>query len=88
MKRSWIALWAFCSLCAWAQAFQPAFTGIRMSRIVCRDARIAVAVRGTRATVFDNYLEDSTFFYSEKGTDLPEDGMVRLQNVQLETYGK
>ena len=68
------------------QAFQPAFTGIRMSRITCRDARVAVAVRGTLATVFDNYLEDSTFFYSEQGALLPEEGMIRFSDVTLRTY--
>ena len=68
------------------QAFQPEFTGIRMSRITCRDARIAVAVRGTAKTVFDNLLEDSIFFYSETGVSVPEEQMIELRGVTLRTY--
>jgi hypothetical protein len=45
-----------------------------------------VAGRGTLATVFDNYLEDSTFFYSEQGALLPEEGMIRFSDVTLRTY--
>ena len=48
--------------------------------------RVAVAVRGTLATVFDNILEDSTFFYSEQGALLPEEGMIRFSDVTLRTY--
>ncbi len=68
------------------QAFQPEFTGIRMSRITCRDARIAVAVRGSVQTVFGNLLEDSVFFYSETGAAVPDKQMIELRGVTLRTY--
>jgi len=68
------------------QAFLPDFTDIRISRVVCRDARTAVAASGTLQTVHDIVLQDCTFFYTEAATLFADPAMIRLERVRFETY--
>ncbi len=66
--------------------FLPDFSGIRIKNVTCREARTAISAHGDPSTIHDNLVEDSVFFYSEKGLDADDPGMVTLRGVKLQTY--
>lgn len=68
------------------QEYLPEFSGIRISDVVCRDARIGLAARGTRAMIHDISLKDCVFFCSEKDRDVADPAMFLLENVRFHTY--
>lgn len=68
------------------QAFLPDFSDIHISGIVCRDARIAVAARGPLSMIHDIFLDDSTLFFLETGSDLADPAMIAFRNVRLLSY--
>ena len=69
-----------------ATAFLPEFTDIRISRVVCRGTRTAVAASGTLRTVHDVILQDCSFFYTEEATRLSDPAMVVLDNVRMASF--
>ena len=68
------------------QAFLPDFSDIHISGIVCRDARIAVAARGPLSMIHDIFLDDSTLFFLETGSDLADPAMIAFRNVRILSY--
>lgn len=68
--------------------FVPEFSGIHISRVVCRDARTAVAASGTLEMIHDILLSDCSFFYTEAATRLDDPAMVCFEQVRFVTYAK
>ena len=66
--------------------FLPDFSDIHIRKVVCRDARIAVAARGPLSMIHDISLENSTFFYSETGKLLSDPAMITFRDVRFLTY--
>ena len=69
--------------------FLPEFTDISISNVVCRDARIGIAVKGTSRMVHDISISDCTLFCTEKiaelsGIEAFGEGTVKLTNVNLQ----
>ena len=71
---------------AQTEAFVPEFRDIVMERIVCRGCSTAVKARGR--IIRDITLKDSHFFWNDTATDIQEEGMIRLENVQFYTFEK
>ncbi len=67
-------------------AFMPDFTDIHICRVVCRDARTAIAASGSLQTVHDIFLADCVFFYTETAVRVDDPAMLHLDHVRLETY--
>ena len=68
--------------------FVPEFSGIRISGVVCRDARTGVAATGTLEMIHDILLEDCLFFYTETATRISDPAMIKMDSVRFETYSK
>ena len=68
------------------QEFQPDFTDIHVEDLVCRDARIGIAVKGTPQTVHDISLRRCTIFCSEQLSDVPEGISLKMEDVRLLGY--
>ena len=68
------------------QEFQPDFTDIHVEDLVCRDARIGIAVKGTPQTVHDISLRRCTIFCSEQLSDVPEGVSLKMEDVRLLGY--
>ena len=66
--------------------FVPEFSGIRISGVVCRDARTGVAATGTLEMIHDILLEDCLFFYTETATRISDPAMIKMDGVRFETY--
>jgi len=72
---------------ATAEDFIPEFTGIRISRVTCRDARVGVAARGAVGTIHGITLSESLFFYTEKASEIGDPSMVTLaESVRFLTF--
>ena len=69
-----------------SEAFVPEFQDIVMERIVCRGCAVGVKARGR--IIRDILLKDSHFFWNEAATDIQDEGMIRLENVQFYTFEK
>ena len=67
--------------------FVPEFSDIRIRRVVCRDARTAVAATGTLEMIHDITLEDCVFAYTETATRISDPAMIRFDRVMLEDVG-
>ena len=65
----------------------PEFSDIRISRVICRDARTAVSATGTLKTIHDITLADCVFFYTEAATRISDPAMIRLDRVRFVTTG-
>ena len=68
--------------------FVPEFSGIRISGVVCRDARTGVAATGTLEMIHDILLEDCLFFYTETATRISDPALIKMDSVRFETYSK
>ena len=68
------------------QEFLPDIQDMDITRVICRDARIGIAARGTLQMIHGIRISDSTFFYSEAGTDISDPDMITMDNVRLLTY--
>lgn len=68
--------------------FVPEFSDIQISRVICRDTRIAVAAKGTLEMVHDIVLSDCVFFYSETAMRLDDPASIHFENVRFETFEK
>ena len=70
-----------------AQDFLPEFTDISISNVVCRDARIGIAAKGTAQMIHDISISDCTLFCTEKKAEIDltvfSPGSINLQNVKL-----
>ena len=69
-----------------ADDFIPEFCDIRISNVVCRDARTAIAAKGTRQMIHDIELTDCLFFYTKTGLDVDDPAMIKTTGVKLLTY--
>ena len=69
-----------------SQAFLPDFRDIHISRVTCRDCRVGVKATGTRQMIHDITLSDCLFFYTEEASRIDDPAMIRLDNVQFQTY--
>ena len=68
--------------------FVPEFTGIRISRVVCRGARTAVAATGTLEMIHDILLSDCLFFYTETATRISDPAMIKMDGVRFKQSGR
>ena len=68
------------------QAFVPEFRDIVMERIVCRGCTTAIEASGTLEMIHDITIRDASFFYNEKGLEVSDPAMVKLENVALTTF--
>lgn len=66
--------------------FSPNFGGIHISNIVCNGSESAVVAHGAQGMVHDIVIENSTFFYTKKATDIDATCDVKLNNVKMLTY--
>ena len=69
-----------------SQAFLPDFRDIHIARVTCRDCRVGVKASGTRQMIHDITLSDCLFFYTEEASRIDDPAMIRLDNVQFQTY--
>lgn len=69
-----------------ADDFIPEFSGISISKVICRDTKTAIMARGTLQMIHDIRISDCIFFYSKNATLIDDPAMVSLSNVQLLTY--
>ena len=69
-----------------SQAFLPDFRDIHICRVTCRDCRIGVRAAGTQQMIHDITLTDCLFFYTEEASRIDDPAMIRLDNVQFQTY--
>lgn len=70
-----------------AAPFAPNFSDIHISGVVCRGVHTAVAAHGLPSlrTVYDVTVENSTFFYTHKGTDI-ENAELTFENCTFESF--
>ena len=71
---------------AQTEQFLPEFCDIEIERVVCRDARIGVKLQGSPAMIHGITLRHSTIFCSETLSEIPEDGMMEMEDVRLLGY--
>lgn len=70
--------------------FVPDFSDIHISNIVCRNSRTAVSAHGLPGlnTVHDITIDNSTFFYTDKGKDLGDNVKLDITNTKFVTFEK
>ena len=68
--------------------FIPEFSDIHIERVVCRDARTAIAAKGTKEMIHDIELTDCVIFYTKTDKAVDDDSMLKLNNVRLLTFDK
>lgn len=66
--------------------FIPEFSDIHISNVVCRDAKTAIAARGTIEMIHDILLTDCIFFYMKNEKAVDDPAMLQLKNVKFLTY--
>lgn len=69
-----------------SESFVPDFGDIVMERIVCRGCATGIRAQGELRMIHDITVKDATIFYNEKATDIVDPRMIRLENVQLESF--
>lgn len=68
--------------------FPPDFGDIHMSDIVCRGCKTAVEAHGQKGMVHGVTITDSKFFYTEKAADIDADCDVKMERVEMATFGR
>ncbi len=71
---------------AQTEQFLPEFCDIEIERVVCRDARIGVKLQSPPSMIHGITLRHSTIFCSETLSEIPEDGMMEMEDVRLLGY--
>ena len=66
--------------------FIPEFSDISISNVICRDARIGIAVNSTPEMVHGISLRHCTIFCSESCSELSEGIKLHMENVRLMGY--
>lgn len=66
--------------------FLPDFGDIHISRVVCRGTKTGIKASGVKGMVHDVTVENSTFFYTNKSTDIGTDCDVKIVNVDFHTF--
>jgi polygalacturonase len=66
--------------------FIPEFSDITISNVICRDARIGIAVNSTPEMVHDISLRHCTIFCSESCSELSEGIKLDMEDVRLMGY--
>ena len=68
------------------QDYIPEFSDIHISNVYCRDVKTAIKAKGTVEMIHDIHVENSVFFYSQKGLDVDNPSMVTMKDVKLLSY--
>ncbi len=71
-----------------AQEYVPNFKDIHISDVICRGAGTAVSAHGEPGMIHDITIDNSTFFYNEKGQDIDANSKITLTNVKFNTFTK
>ena len=69
-----------------AESYIPEFCDIHISHVYCRDVKTAIKAKGTLEMIHDIHIDNSTFFFSQKGVDVDNPSMVTMKDVKLQSY--
>jgi len=63
--------------------FVPNFQDIHITNVTCRGAKTAIAAHGAPGMVHDISIENSTFYYTDKATDIDSSCKITLKNIKF-----